>query len=109
MSDHKEGKLFKETEWNRWYDWGSTCGAESKFLTDGLKVSAESIRTRWPTLSDGEKLDFAMAFVAGRKVPVEEEPILDFLMEAVEEDLDHIVNLGGVPKDLDEGLVDFLG
>ena len=34
---------------------------------------------------------------------------VEFLMQAVEEDVHHIHSLGGVAKDLDAGLVDFLG
>jgi hypothetical protein len=76
------GKLVKETEWTRVYEVGGWMCHESKFMTDGLKVSAESIKARWPTFSFEEKLDFANAFGAGGKVTAEDERILDFLMEA---------------------------
>ena len=34
---------------------------------------------------------------------------VEFLMEAVQEDINHIQSLGGVTKDIEAGLVDFLG
>ena len=34
---------------------------------------------------------------------------VDFLMQAVQDDINHILDLGGVTKDLDAGLVDFPG
>jgi hypothetical protein len=34
---------------------------------------------------------------------------VEFLMEAVQEDIQHIQKLGGIAKDLEVGLVDFLG
>jgi hypothetical protein len=34
---------------------------------------------------------------------------IEFLLQAVQEDIDSIARLGGVIKDLDAGLVDFLG
>jgi hypothetical protein len=34
---------------------------------------------------------------------------IQFLLEAVQDDIDHITTLGGVTKDLDAGLVDFPG
>jgi hypothetical protein len=34
---------------------------------------------------------------------------VEFLMEAVQDDIDHILHLGGVTKDLEAGLVDFPG
>jgi hypothetical protein len=72
----------KETEWTRVYEVGGWMCHESKFMTDSLKVSAESIKARWPTFSIGEKLDFAQAFSRAREVTPENERILDFLMEA---------------------------
>ena len=76
------GKLVHESEWMRVYDsdrWGEV--HESKFLTDRIQVSAESIVNRWGGLSLAEKLEFANAFAAKREVTPEDERILDFLME----------------------------
>ncbi len=77
------GKLIRESEWERLYEsdrWGTV--HESKFLIDGIQVSAESIIRRWPDFSSAEKLEFANAFAVKREVTPEDERILDFLMEA---------------------------
>lgn len=81
----QRGKLLRESEWTRVYegelDSRRVVVHESKFLADGLKVSAESIRARWPALSFEERMDFANAFGAGGEVTAEDERVLDFLME----------------------------
>lgn len=82
MADYKSTKLIKETEWTRVYKRGDSYVYVSKFLEDGLEVSAESIRERWPTFSFDEKVDFAQAFSRGARVTAEHEQVLDFLMEA---------------------------
>lgn len=82
MTEYDRGKLVKETEWTRVYEVGGQFCYESKFMTDGLKVSAESIKARWAAFSIGEKLDFAQAFSLAGEVTPENERILDFLMEA---------------------------
>lgn len=74
-------QLIRESEWERIYQsdqWGRI--HESKFLVDGIQVSAESIVARWPELSEAEKLEFASAFSVKPKVTPEDERILDFLM-----------------------------
>lgn len=79
------GKLIRESEWNRVYEsdrWGEV--HESKFLIDGIQVSAESIISRWKGFSLAEKLEFANAFAVKREVTSEDERTLDFLMEASE-------------------------
>lgn len=84
MSDYKETKPVRETEWTRIYksDYGYV--HVSKFLEGNVDVSAEAIRDRWPTFSFEQKLDFAQAFARGGKVTKEDEEILDFLMEVGE-------------------------
>lgn len=81
----QRGRLIRESEWARVYegefDSRKITIHESKFLADGLKVSAASIRARWPDLSFEEKLDFANAFGAGDELTTEDEQVLDFLME----------------------------
>jgi hypothetical protein len=64
----------------RVYKDGDVTLEDSKFLRDGLEVSAESIIGRWPSLSPHQKLEFAHAFSAKPKITSEDERILDFLM-----------------------------
>lgn len=53
--------------------------------------------------------------LSAEAVVVEGKPSIDsaiqsrveFLLSAVEDDVEHIQRLGGIPKDLDQGLVDF--
>ena len=78
----QRGKLIRETEWMRVYESQPGTCYESKFLTDGLQVSAELIIRRWPSFSAAEKLEFANAFAAKPEVTPEDERILDFLMQA---------------------------
>jgi hypothetical protein len=74
--------LVRESEWSREYQVApSVYSWESKFLTEGLKVTATSIQQRWPSLSPNERLDFAQAFIAKRQFSGEDEEILAFLME----------------------------
>jgi len=54
----------------------------SKFLTDGLEVSADSVKTRWHTWRPAEQLDFANAFILKPTLTTEDQEILTFLMEA---------------------------
>jgi hypothetical protein len=79
------GKLLRESEWSRVYEAqvGSRPATlhESKFLTDGMQPTADSIISRWGGLSFPERLDFANAFAAKPEVTTEDERILDFLME----------------------------
>jgi len=82
VSAHSERKLVQESEWMRVYRIDArTLMYESKFLTDRLAVSADSIKRKWPGLSDEEKLEFSRAFQAKPEVTSEDEALLDFLME----------------------------
>jgi HEAT repeat protein len=82
----RRGKLVRESEWTRVYEaeFHGKKGMlhESKFLADGMEVSADSIVQRWGLFSDAEKRDFANAFACKREITDEDERILDFLMEA---------------------------
>lgn len=83
MSGYRDRELVKESEWMRVYRADSnTLMYESKFLVDHLTLSANSIKRRWPGLSEEEKLEFAQAFQAKPEVTSEDESLLDFLMEA---------------------------
>ncbi len=82
VSAYSERKLVQESEWMRVYRVDArTQMHESKFLTDHLAVSADSIRRRWPGFSDEEKLEFSQAFQVKPEVTSEDESVLDFLME----------------------------
>ena len=84
MSSGDEAKeLIEETEWMRVYRTGpKTLLYRSKFLTDGLEVSADSVKTRWHTWRPAEQLDFANAFILKPTLTTEDQEILTFLMEA---------------------------
>jgi hypothetical protein len=76
------GKLIRESEWMRVYETDRSGQLyESKFLADGIQVSANSFIKRWPELSAEQRLDFASAFAAKPEVTYEDERVLDFLME----------------------------
>lgn len=81
----QRGKLIRESEWMRVYEcqYESQKGMhhESKFLTDRIRVSADSIIGRWSELSFEEKNEFANAFAVKPEVTPEDERILNFLME----------------------------
>ena len=50
--------------------------------------------------------------LAARSHPSPANPVqleVNFLFDAVQDDIDHIAHLGGVVKDVEEGLVDFPG
>ena len=54
---------------------------ESKFLSDGLQVSADSIIASWTSFSLNEQLEFAQAYSLKPSLTLEDEKILNFLME----------------------------
>jgi len=79
----QDEELMEETEWMRVYRTGrKTLLYRSKFLTDGLEVSADSIKQRWHNWRPAEQLDFANAFKAKPVLTTEDQEILRFLMES---------------------------
>ena len=83
MSSGDEAKkLIEETEWMRVYRVGRTERLESKFLKDGIEVSADSIKQRWHEWGPVKQLDFANAFKAKPVLTTEDQEILRFLMES---------------------------
>lgn len=79
----QEAELIEETEWVRVYRVPpNTLRYESKFLTDGLEISADSLQRRWKTWTPSEQLDFANAYRAKPSLTTEDQKILAFLMEA---------------------------
>ncbi len=80
MNEKKE--LVKETKWVKVYRiGGKALSYESKCLTEGLHISAASIKSTWATLTPEEQLEFTIAFAPGLKLSAEDEEILNFLME----------------------------
>lgn len=77
------GELIHESEWMRVYE-SPEFGRvhESKFLTDRVQVSSDSIIRRWPALSFDERIEFANAFAVKPELTSEDERILEFLMDA---------------------------
>lgn len=74
--------LIRETEWMRVYQSGpNELRYESKFLTEGLEVSAASVRSRWEQMSYENKLEFVQAFGAKPNWSPEDVRVVDFLIE----------------------------
>jgi hypothetical protein len=81
-SEKKEEWLFRESRWLRVYKLGSNhFRSESKFRSDGLQVSADSIIGQWSSLSLDEQIEFSNAYRRKPSLTSEDERILNFLME----------------------------
>lgn len=79
-------KLIRESKWSRVYEVAPNHQLfESKFQKDGLAVSLEELRGSWKTWTGSEKLDFATAYLSKPEITSEDERILDFLMEQLDE------------------------
>ncbi|MBI4479918.1 MAG: hypothetical protein HY651_07825 [Acidobacteria bacterium] len=74
-------KLERESEWMRVYSFPGGHYRRSKFLTDNLQVSAESIKRRWRWWWTWKRVEFAEAFVLKRDFSAEDQEIIGFLME----------------------------
>lgn len=75
-------KIVRDSEWmSVCAESAGTLLHESKFLTQGLEVSADYVKERWNTLSLREKYEFAQAFQAKVLVTPADEEILNFLMD----------------------------
>jgi hypothetical protein len=74
--------LLQETEWSRVYlGQSGFCWYASKFLTDGLQVSAASLRARWPQFPLEEQAEFAQAFCQKRAFDEEDRQVLQLIVE----------------------------
>lgn len=74
-------ELVRESRWMRVYRMGEKHEYyESKFFADGLQVSADLIRSEWRTMTDEQKLEFALAFSAKPELQPGDEEILDHMM-----------------------------
>lgn len=89
MTTVNDKTLLRESEWMRVFKARDekTYIYESKFLMDGLHVSASTIRSRWPNLSSDEKIEFASAFSCQPPRHKDDQDILEFLMEVGPEDV----------------------
>ena len=85
-----DAKLVSETEWMRVYELApKSFSYESKFLTDGLQMSAESFASRWPTMTQTERRAFASAYSAKADFTPDDEQIIDLIMKDGD---DHVWN-----------------
>ena len=74
-------QLIRESEWIRVYLLGDKRHlVESKFQTDGLQISAQSLRMKWSSLSPADQHEFALAFISKPVFTEEDQKVLDFLM-----------------------------
>lgn len=79
-----DAKLVTETEWMRVYELAApknSLSYESKFLTDGLQMSAKSFVSRWPIMTPTERRGFAFAYSAKAEFTSDDEQILDLIMK----------------------------
>jgi hypothetical protein len=82
MSIFDGARVISENRWSRVYELSSgTRTYASKFLTDGLTVSSDTLITEWPTWSEHERLEFAKAYKAKPEITEEDQQILSFLIE----------------------------
>jgi hypothetical protein len=85
-----DAKLVSETEWMRVYELApKSFSYESRFLTDGLQISAESFASRWPTMTPTERQGFASAYGAKADFSPDDEQIIDLIMKDGD---DHVWN-----------------
>lgn len=80
-SEEKEEQLFRESRWLRVHKLGSNhFRMESKFQSEGLQVSADSLIGEWSSLSLNEQIEFSNAYRRKPSLTFEDEKILNFLM-----------------------------
>lgn len=79
-SEDKEERLLSESRWMREYKVGSNLRSESKFRSEGLQVSADSLIGEWSSLSLGEQIEFSNAYRRKPSLTSEDQKILNFLM-----------------------------
>jgi hypothetical protein len=81
-----EVTLVKETEWMRVYELGpKLLHYESKFLTEGLQLSAAIFEVKWRAMTPSEGLAFANAYATKPDFTAEDERIIDIILEDGEE------------------------
>jgi hypothetical protein len=78
---NEKAKLISENPWLRVYELEPNSSRyESKFLADGLEVSALTILAAWPNYSAKQRWEFGIAYVSKPTITKEDEKILDYLM-----------------------------
>ena len=76
-----EAKVISETRWARTYELPSAGPVyASKFLTDDITISLDTLANEWESWSDRERLEFAKAFKFKPHLSAEDIRILSFLM-----------------------------
>lgn len=72
----------RESEWLRVFETGDNrLVYESKFLSDKLQVSLQSIRSVWARLSCEQQIEFSLAFAAKPSLDPSDQEVLLFLAE----------------------------
>jgi hypothetical protein len=80
-SEDKEERLLRDSRWMREYKVGSNLlRSESKFRSEALQVSADSIIGQWSSFGLDEQIEFSNAYRRKPSVTSEDERILNFLM-----------------------------
>jgi hypothetical protein len=104
-----KGKLLNESEWSRTYELpGHQVYRESKFLKEGLNASSIDVLRRWPTWSEGERLEFANAFWCKPKLTSDDHEIIRFLMKEPSLDVRRAVAIRSCELPSPEEAVDLL-
>jgi hypothetical protein len=78
-------KLIEESKWMKVYATQGELLYESKLLENGPQISGREIKARWKTLSEHERLEFAIAFSAKEVWQDEDQKVLSFLMRVGDE------------------------
>src|SRR5438128_496484 len=79
--------LTGESEWMRVYQLAPGHDySESKFLADGLEISAEVLKKRWPLFTSDEQKEFIQAYREKPQLSGQDHQILRYLMEAGTDD-----------------------
>jgi hypothetical protein len=87
-------QLIEETEWLRVYRVGpNDLLYESKFVRDGVEISAKEIMSRWSTFTPAERIDFVIAFQSKYPLSAEDEEIVEFLMDVGDDDIWPMITL----------------
>lgn len=74
--------LLRENEWLREFKTGQkSIFSESKFISEGLQLSADEFHAKWSQMSPGERIDFAQAYAAKPDITNEDEKILELLLD----------------------------
>lgn len=103
-----KGELLRESRWARTYRFGGGTLFESKFDWDEAEISREEIERLWSNLSPAERLEFSTAYGFKPKVTAEDEKVLDFLMEAGDENVCGMIALLLTRHSNRERVVNFL-